>query len=353
MQGSLARVRKLLAGEKPDRMPHFDLLPNDAVLAHFSGGAPVAFGDQHAGMRALSRATDASRWCYFSPTPDHTEVLPDGRRKIYERWTVWDDPRKPVSPGEYAAEARRALTEARSRYAGPYDTSRNEQYLTDLETLSVVGDDFYWVALGACPQLMGTWLEFGLESFCDYIGECDEAVGERLEANTIEALAWVDGLPSDCPFEMFFLGEDIAFNNAPMFSPRWLEKQYFPRLKRVIDRFHARGGRILFHSDGDLNLIMDGLVGAGIDALNPIDVNAGMKLADLHRRYPELVFMGGISVADVLPFGNRDSIRDAVHRAIEDTQGRILVGSSTEVGNSVPLENYLAMRDAIMAYPVR
>jgi len=350
MQGSLERVRKLIAGEKPDRMPHFDLLANDAVLAHFNGGVPVACGDQKAGMRAVAQATDASRWSYFSPTEPHTEILPDGRKKIYERWTVWDEPRKAVTPGEYEAAARKELAEAEERHRQTYDTAGNDQYREDLATRAVFGDDYYWVALGACPQLMGTWLKYGLEAFSEYIVECDEAVGMRLEANTIEACAWVDGLPNDCPFEMFFVGEDIAFNNAPMFGPRWLERQYFPRLKRVIDRFHARGKKVLFHSDGDLNLIMDGLVGAGIDALNPIDVNAGMVLVDLHRRYPRLVFMGGIDVARVLPFGTKDQIRDAVRKAIEDTQGRILVGSSTEVGNSVPLANYLAMRDAVVSY---
>jgi hypothetical protein len=189
-----------------------------------------------------------------------------------------------------------------------------------------------------------------LEEFCGYLAECEESVGDLLEANTLEACAWVGGLPADDPFEMFFIGEDIAFNNGPMFSPAWLERAYFPRLKRVIDRFHGRGKKVLFHSDGNLDLIMGGLVGAGIDGLNPIDVNAGMVLADLHRKYPRLVFMGGIDVTHLLPFGKPAGIRDAVRKAIEDAGGRILVGSSTEVGDSVSLENYLAMHDAAMEY---
>lgn len=350
MKGSLERVRKLIAGEKPDRMPHFDLLPNDAVLRHFNGGVPVGFGDDAGGIRAIAQATDASRWSYFSPTADRTDILPDGRKKRFERWTVWDDPTAPVTPEEYASSARERLELAQTRSRRPADTANNPQYLADLDKLALFGDDYYYIALGACPNLMDAWLRYGLEEFCGYLAECEPAIIDVLEAHTLEACAWADGLPADTPFEMFFIGEDIAFNNGPMFSPAWLDKAYFPRLKRVVDRFHARGKKVLFHSDGNLNLIMDSLAGAGIDALNPIDVNAGMDLAVLHRRYPRLVFMGGIDVANLLPFGKPVEIRDAVNRAIGDTQGRILVGSSTEVGNSVPLENYLAMRDAILEY---
>ena len=350
MEGSLERVRTLLAGGKPDRMPHFDLLPNDAVLAHFNGGIPVECGDDRTGIEAIARATDATRWSYFSPTKPNTEILPDGRKKVFERWTVWDDPQPPVTPGEYATAAHRKLEEARECFRRPFDTGSAPRYRDEIEKRGWFGPDYYYVGLAECPKLMDAWCAWGLETFCDYLSECGEAVDEVLEANTLAACAWADGLPADDPYEMLFIGEDIAFNNAPMFSPAWLDRHYFPRLRRVIDRFHARGKKILFHSDGDLNLIMDGLVGAGIDGLNPIDINAGMVLRDLHRRYPQLVFFGGMDVARLLPFGTPQEIRDAVVRAIEDTGGRILVGSSTEVGNTVPLANYLAMRDAVMAY---
>jgi hypothetical protein len=350
MEGSLERVRRLLAGEKPDRMPHFDLLPSDEVLKYFNGGKPVGYGDDRSGMEAVSRATDASRWCYFSPTRDRTEILPDGRKKMFKRWTVWDEYLPPVSPEEYSARAARKLDDMRKSLLARRDTRNNHQYGEDLARKTVFGGDYYYIALGASPKLMDSWLEYGLEEFCGYLAECGGAVADVLEANTLEACAWVEGLPADDPFEMFFVGEDIAFNNGPMFNPAWLEKEFYPRLKRIIDAFHARGKKVLFHSDGNLDLIMDGLVGAGIDALNPIDVNAGMNLANLHRKYPRLVFMGGIDVANLLPFGKPAEIKDAVNKAIEDTGGRILVGSSTEVGNSVPLENYLAMREAVMGY---
>jgi len=75
-----------------------------------------------------------------------------------------------------------------------------------------------------------------------------------------------------------------------------------------------------------------------------------MDIKAIHSRYPHIVFAGGIDVTNLLPHGTPQQVRDAVHRAIEDSEGRILVGSSTEVHNDVPLENFLAMRDAAMGY---
>lgn len=135
-----------------------------------------------------------------------------------------------------------------------------------------------------------------------------------------------------------------------MLSPAWVVEHYLPRLKRVIESVHAKGMKAMFHSDGNLYSILDGLVEAGIDLLNPVEVAAGMDLAVLHRRYPNLIFAGGIDVSHLLPFGTTMQIRDAVVKAIEDTGGKILVGSSTEVMNNVPLENFLAMRNSVLEY---
>ncbi len=135
-----------------------------------------------------------------------------------------------------------------------------------------------------------------------------------------------------------------------MVSVDWLRKHYFGRLARVVAALHARGIKAMFHSDGNLNAITDDLVEAGIDALNPIEVSAGMDLGDLHRRYPRLVFAGGIDVSHLLPYGTPQQVREATVKAIEETEGQILVGSSTEVFNIVPLRNFLAMRETAMGY---
>ncbi len=78
MEGSWERVRRVLAGEKPDRAPLFDLLMNDAVLSYFNGGAPIAIDDNRTGARAVTAAL-ASR---DSILPERRASLARTRREL-------------------------------------------------------------------------------------------------------------------------------------------------------------------------------------------------------------------------------------------------------------------------------
>jgi hypothetical protein len=97
-------------------------------------------------------------------------------------------------------------------------------------------------------------------------------------------------------------------------------------------------------------LILDDLVEAGIDGLNPIEVMAGMNVGEIHRRHPHLFMCGGIDVSQLLPFATPQDVHDATIKAIEEGEGRLMVGSTTEVHEAVPLQNYLAMRETVLDY---
>jgi uroporphyrinogen decarboxylase len=140
-----------------------------------------------------------------------------------------------------------------------------------------------------------------------------------------------------------FLGEDFASGDGPMVSPAFLRKSFFPRLKRIADAYHRKGIRLLFHSDGDLHPVLDDLVACGIDALNPIDIASGMDPKEIRRRHPNLVLVGGIDCARLLPFGSPGEVRQATRALIEAAGPALLVGSSSETGDDVPLDNFLAM----------
>lgn len=341
-----------MAHQTPDHVPLFDLLPNDAVLRYFNGGVPVEEGDDASGISAIAAATDSSRYSRFSPMRERTETLPDGRVGRYERWTSWIPPKVFSSVEEYCRVKRRELAERSVQASGRYNTAMDGGYLWFRDLHSLFGRDYYLLLSVPKPGLMSLYTEVGLEAFSYYLADAENIVDEQLELNTEFACQWIAGLPDDDPFEAVFIGEDMAFKSGPIFSPTWLAEHYFPRLKRVVGALHARRKKVVFHSDGNLNPVMDDLVAAGIDGLNPIEIQAGMDLADLHKRYPALIFFGGIDVSRLLPFGKPREVKDAVVKAIEDAEGQILVGSSTEVDNQVPLENFLAMRSAAIEYPM-
>jgi hypothetical protein len=57
-----------------------------------------------------------------------------------------------------------------------------------------------------------------------------------------------------------------------------------------------------------------------------------------------------VDVTHLLVSGSPDDVRKETRRIIDEVgaEGRLLIGSSTELGNDVPLANYLAFHDEVM-----
>ena len=347
MQGSYERVRTVISGQMPDRPPLYDLLRNDAVISHFAGNQLTIANAPEAVYQAYEPAIDATRPLVRLPEAERTVALDDGRQQRYFRWTIWTSERRYSDAEAYRTAKRVALDVDDALW-------NNERQAAMDATLTKIADDrrrlgevFYFPGLPG-PGLQGIFGEVGLEVFSYYLADCPEIIIEQLERHTVLSVAWIEHLPDNHGIEAGMLGDDIAFKTGPLLRPIWMRKHYFPRLARVIAAYHARGIKVLFHSDGNLNPILGDLVDAGIDGLNPLETLAGMDIADIHRRYPTLFLCGGIDVSQLLPFGSPQQIRLTVRRAIEAAEGRLMVGSSTELNNAVPLENYLALRDTVL-----
>jgi hypothetical protein len=347
MQNSLERVRTVIRGGLPDRPPLYDLLRNDAVLSHFAGKKLTLENREEVVYAAYAPAIDATRPLVRLPEAERTVTLEDGRQQRYFRWTIWNEEKRYADAAAYAA-AKRAELDA-------YDPAWNAEKQAGMDaTLAKIADDrrwlgevFYFPGIPG-PGLQGIFGEVGLAAFSYYLADCPAIISELLERNTVRAIAWIEHLPEDHGIEAGMLGDDMAFKSGPLLRPAWMRQHYFPRLARVIAAHHARGIKVLFHSDGNLNPILGDLVDAGIDGLNPLEVLAGMDIADIHRRHPHLFLCGGIDVSQLLPLGAPQQVRETVRRSIEAAEGRLMVGSSTELNNEVPLANYLALRETVL-----
>ncbi len=347
MQGSRERVRAVLEGTTPDHIPLYDLLRNDAVIAHFAGEPATVENGADVVYRSYEPAIDATRPLIRTPNRECELTLADGRKQHVFRWTVWTSPKVYPSAEEYASCKKRILE--------AFDDTWTSQRQSDLDTrLQQYEDDnrrlgeVYRFLVGPSEWLESLYHEVGLDQFVCYMSDHPELIEDLIEKNARDTIAFAAHLPEG--IGAVFLADDLAFRSGPLFNPRWLERVYMPRLARIVDAFHRRGMKVLFHSDGNLYRILEALVGTDIDALNPIEILAGMDVGTVHKRHPNLVMAGGIDVSELLPFGPLSAIRDTVRRTIDAAEGRIMIGSSTELHDAVPLANFLAMRDAVLKY---
>jgi len=182
-----------------------------------------------------------------------------------------------------------------------------------------------------------------LEQFSYLLTDEADLVEEWLEARHLAELRRVAVIANPEIIPLALTYDDIAYKTATLFSPAWLRRCWLPRLKRLVDAWHSRDTLCVFHSDGNLWPVLDDLVAAGIDGLNPLEVLAGMTVEAVRARYPHLVLTGGIDVSQLLVYGTPDEVRAACRAAIRAAQGGYLMGSSTELHWDVPLDNAIAM----------
>lgn len=91
--------------------------------------------------------------------------------------------------------------------------------------------------------------------------------------------------------------EDMGFKNRPFMSPQMYKELIFPAHKKTIDFAHARKLPVIMHSCGFVEPLLPGMVEAGIDCLQVIEIKAGMDLLRIYRDFGDkLSLMGGIDV---------------------------------------------------------
>ena len=357
MLSSKQRVRILLEGRMPDRPPLFDLLHNDAVIEYFSSESVNEEDKEKLVPLAISVALDATRPRVRIPQQEREEILSDGRHRKVERWTEWQEPRKYASCNEYREERKKILTSS-WEWSEKDEKELNEQLQYNLKCEESLGDVyFFWgritdtIALGLVDTgLNSLYDEVGLEQFAYFMADCPDIISAQLEYYTEKSIQKIHHIPPEVKIQGIFIGEDIASKDSTLFSPFFLKREFFLRLAKIITECHSHGIKVLFHSDGNLMNILDDLVEAGIDVLNPIDIAAGMEIHKIHCRYPDLLMAGGIDANCLLPFAKPNEIKDAVRKAIDDAEGKIMVGSSTEVHDAIPLENYLALWNTVKEF---
>ncbi|HDZ20385.1 hypothetical protein LCGC14_0397750 [marine sediment metagenome] len=349
MTGSFQRVRAVLRGKMPDRAPIFDLLRNDAVIGHFTGQTLTTDNAPDLVHTAFAPAIDATRSVRL-PDTEGTVTRDDGRQQRVYRWTTWTDHVRYESSAAYAAAKTKWIDSFDPAWT-PADQQTIEDHLSGARDMQAKLGECFWMTGGGSPGFMNIMGEVGLEAFSYYFVDCPDIIVQQMECFTQQTVRWLEHLPDNHGIEAVMMGDDICYNSGPFFSPAWFDEHYMPRLARILDIYHAKGMKVMFHTDGDCMPILPGLVDAGIDGLNPIEVNAGMDVGEIHRRHPHIFMCGGIDVSYLLPFGTPDQVADATKKAIDDAEGRIMIGSSTELNDDVPLENFLAMRQTVLDNP--
>ncbi len=155
---------------------------------------------------------------------------------------------------------------------------------------------------------------------------------------------------------VFVCGTDFGTQDSTFCAPEQFDDMWLPYYREINDWVHQNTEWKTFkHSCGAVESFMDGFIQAGFDIINPVQISAaGMDPAKLKRKYGDnLVFWGGgVDTQQVLPFGKPEEVREQVLKTCDIfmKNGGFVFNSVHNVQAGVPVENFIAMLDAIKEF---
>jgi len=150
------------------------------------------------------------------------------------------------------------------------------------------------------------------------------------------------------------MGGDMGTQNGPQIRPKTYYDIFQPREKALWGRIHALKPQvsIFLHCCGGIYDLIPGIIDAGCDILNPVQISArGMDAERLKREFGnQLCFWGGgCDTQKILPFASPDEVyAHTLHNIEIFSPGSGFVFSQVHnIQAGVPVENIMAMLQAV------
>jgi uroporphyrinogen-III decarboxylase len=146
---------------------------------------------------------------------------------------------------------------------------------------------------------------------------------------------------ADAGMPGFVYSDDMGFKSGPQTSPRVLDEFFGPSLRRITEVAHQRGLKIIIHSCGNVNLLLDLFVDWGFDGVHSLEPTAGIDLAKVKKRVGNrMCIFGNLDIAHVMSDGTRQEVEEAVKAALRAAakDGGFIM-AMTNSHNAVKVEN--------------
>jgi uroporphyrinogen decarboxylase len=127
------------------------------------------------------------------------------------------------------------------------------------------------------------------------------------------------------------LSDDWGQQSTMLFSPKMWWEMVYPATKIIVDRARQYNIPVLLHSDGDITMVLDGVLKLGVQGIHPVQESSGMSPQKTRDQLgPKICIMGGLDTITALPVMTSEEIRLEVERvfsALKESGGYIFSGS--------------------------
>lgn len=337
---SRERFARMFAHQEADRIPIIDS-PWDATIERWQReGMPtdVSYVDYFDLDRVVTIGVDNSPQ-YEQRTLEETETY-----KIYtSQWgatlKTWQHAASTPQFLDFTIVDPASWAKAKERIRPDRDRINWRQLEQQYKTWM---DQGYWIQglLWFGFDVTHSWMvgtERILFALIDEPEWCRDMFSHLLEVNlTLLDMIWDAGYH----FDTVFWYDDMGYKRNQFFSLRMYRDLLKPYHQRAIDWAHAKGIKAHLHSCGDVNPFVPELVAMGLDALNPLEVKAGMNPVYLKQKFgDQLVLHGGINA---VLWDKPDAIRAEMEQVIPVVKknGGYIFSSDHSVPSTVSLQDF-------------
>ncbi len=287
--------------------------------------------------RPLGRMPDGVLYfeqCHF---PLMENDAPDQVAPAFEdcMWTAFATPPGPIVDGPrgqklFAEGARRLRSQTDRAILGLFGGN-----LLEIGQYFYRNDNFFMLLAGE-PQKAHRFLDQLLEIHLQNLAAFLDAVGDFID--------------------VIVFGDDFGMQQGPQISPSMYREFFKPRQAVMWAFVKAKSrAKVMLHCCGGVRELLDDMIGAGLDAINPVQISCrGMEAEGLKKDFGNrLTFWGGgCDTRQILCEGTPEEVREHVRRNLEiwNPAGGYVFQQVHNLMANVPPANVVAMFEAVQEF---
>lgn len=341
MMSSLERVRAVLEGKIPDRLP---VIPQSFMFAAKSCGYDIGQINQNPVVMADCHVKSREKFGYDGCVIDVDDAAlaeACGASVVYREDSV-----AVVKENDPCLKDLREIDFL--KMPDPLKDGRLNQWLeTTLRVSEKIGAEALVMGRADQGPFSLLCLLRGTEQFMmDVITEEEAVIQHALEWTTEVHIKFAEA-QLKAGAHITSMGDAYASPN--LIAPSAYRKYAYPMEKRVVERVQSQDHPYSIHICGDTTKIIEDM---GKTNARILEVDWKLDMETARQKIPEsTVLMGNVNPSDPLYLGSPGQVDEKVKEIIEKTKGKgIIISSGCAVGANTKSENITAMIEAAKKY---
>ena len=208
------------------------------------------------------------------------------------------------------------------------------------------------IAVAIGKVFTGVWLMMGMEAFMlSYID--DPELIEMMYSKIIPLQKRAMEVAMVHPaVGLSFHPDDLSGTTGTLVHPDHYRQYAFPCYKEMCEMAKSVDKPFIYHTDGDISVLIEDLIGLGITGWHPIEKPAH-NINQVKAEYGDkIALLGNIDLEYTLTKGTPQEVDEEVRTRIRDLApgGGYCVSSGNSIPEYVPIDNYAAMLEATFKY---